>query len=227
MAQQIVEIRSLKDLERAARRVGLPVGSRKGRSKEKKEWYVLLGFLRAAIPSQIVELPIVIRNGIPPDEPDFIVTRANNIAELFEITEATDEADQREMTAFERSGNSVMLLGEFGGRFKDGAARLGQAWATDIVEAIRGKTGKIIFRDSAAKRHLLVYPNSNASSLLFDEEDEREAIDHLLTQVAHDVSLTNRVNGCAIHVLGGYLVCVDALREMKLLMRSHKQPGAV
>jgi len=37
---QIVEIRHLEDLDCAAQKVGLPVGPRTGRSKEKKEWYV-------------------------------------------------------------------------------------------------------------------------------------------------------------------------------------------
>jgi hypothetical protein len=67
----VVKINCFEDLDRAFKEVGLPVGPRVGRSKEKKEWYVLLGFLKAAIPSGMVELPIMVRNGTPPDEPDF------------------------------------------------------------------------------------------------------------------------------------------------------------
>ena len=42
--RQTVEIRRLEDLDRVAQDVGLPVGSRIGRSQDEKEWYVLIGF---------------------------------------------------------------------------------------------------------------------------------------------------------------------------------------
>jgi hypothetical protein len=61
--------------EAAAGEVGLPVGSRIGRSKEKKEWYVLPNFLKAAIPYRMIELPIVARNSTPLDEPDLVASR--------------------------------------------------------------------------------------------------------------------------------------------------------
>jgi hypothetical protein len=69
-----------------------------------------------------------------------------------------------------------MMLGEFGGRFSDGASRPGLVWASDIVDAIRRKSGKSIFRTSLTGRHLIIYPSSNASFLLSEEheEDERE-----------------------------------------------------
>jgi hypothetical protein len=38
------------------------------------------------------------------------------------------------MTAFERSGKSMMLLGEFGGRFSDGASQPGRTWAAFLGE---------------------------------------------------------------------------------------------
>jgi hypothetical protein len=217
---QSFEVRTLGDLDRVAEAVGLPVGPRKGRSKAKKEWYVLLGFMKEAIPSGMFELPITVRYGIPPNEPDFVVARGDTTVGLVEVTEATDEADQKGMTAFERSEKSAALVGEFGGRFADGASRPGLAWAADIVDAIRRKDGKAIFQNLPTRRHLLVYPNSNASFLLFDEDDEREAVDYLRAEVAKDSALSNLVNGCVVHVLGGYLVCVDALGEARLLARS-------
>jgi len=216
---QIVEIRRLEDLDCAAQKVGLPVGKRTGRSKEKKEWYVLLGFLKATIPFKMVELPIMVRSGTPPDEPDFVMARGGSTVGLIEITEATVEADQKEMTSSERSTKKGAMVGEFGGRFAGGASRPGLAWATDIVGAIRRKSGKAIFQDSSAARHLLVYPNSNASILLFDEDDEREAVDALRAEIAKDTTtLSHTVNGCLVHVLGKYLLCFDALGEMRVLM---------
>src|SRR6266576_5958105 len=166
------EIRCLEDLDRIPKLVGLPVGPRTGpgrRTKEKKEWYVAIDFFKATIPFGIFPLPITVRNGIPPDEPDFVASSNGSTVALFEITEATDEADQAGMTAFERSRTEVALIGEFGGRFVDGAARPGIAWATNVVDAIRRKSGKVIFEDTHTPRHLLIYPNSNASFLLFDE----------------------------------------------------------
>jgi hypothetical protein len=82
--------------------------------------------------------------------------RGDTTVDLLEVTEATDEADQKGMTAFERSRKSAALLGEFGGRFADGASRPGFAWAADIVDAIRRKDGKAIFQDLPTRRHLLV-----------------------------------------------------------------------
>jgi hypothetical protein len=60
-----------------------------------------------------------------------------------------------------RSKKEVALIGEFGGRFADGAARPGIAWATDVVDAIRSKSSKVIFENAHTPRHLLIYPNSN------------------------------------------------------------------
>jgi hypothetical protein len=177
-----IRIWALEDLERITASVG-QVGPRTGpgkRNKQQKEWYVLRRFLEKAIPADIFKLPIAGRNGCPGIEPDFVFMRAGttNVVGLVEITEATGETDQRERTAFEHSGKSMMLLGAFGGRFSGGAARPGLTWVSDIVDAIKRKKGKVIFEHSPAHRHLIVYPNSNASLLLSDEggEDEQEAI---------------------------------------------------
>jgi hypothetical protein len=220
MCPQTVEIYSLEDLDLAAASVGLPVGPRTGpvkRTKEKKEWYVLLGFLKAAIPAGMIELPIVIRNGQPPNEPDFVAARGDLTIGLFEVTEATDETDQQEMTASERS-DTASMPGDFGGRFADGASQPGLVWAADIVEAIRRKSGKVIFRISPAARHLIVYPNSNASFLLFNEDHEREAVEDLRAEIIKDAAaLSHEANRCLVHVLGKHLLCFDALGEMTIL----------
>jgi hypothetical protein len=217
---QTFVVRSIDDLDRIGEAVGLPVGPRKGRSKTKKEWYVLLAFLKGAIPSGMFDLPITVRNGSPPEEPDFVITRDDVVVDLLEVTEATDEADQQGMTAFEASGKSAALVGEFGGRFADGVSRPGLAWAEDVIESIKRKSGKAIYKTSSASRHLLVYPNSNASRLLNGERGEREAIDDLRTKLAKDCSLVHMVNGTVIHVLGAYFICIDALGDMKVLTRA-------
>jgi hypothetical protein len=222
-----MEIKSVGDLAAVGRAVGLPVGPRTGagkRTQAKKEWFVLLEFLRGAIPANIFDLPITVARGRPHDrngkplEPDFLVMREASVFALIEITEATDETDQREMTESELSGKLATMPGEFGGRFADGAARPGLVWASDVVDAIKRKDGKVIFQTSAAERHLIVYPNSNSSFLLFDEDDEREAIDNLESEIAKDpTSLARMTNGCRVHVLCKHMVCIDALGSMRLL----------
>jgi hypothetical protein len=219
------EISGLEDLERIAAEVGLPVGPRTGankRTQEKKEWYVVLGFLKKAIPADIFEVPMTIRRGVPPDEPDFVVTRSRtcDVVGLVEITEATDEADQREMTAFERSA----LVGHSGGRFSRGAARPGLAWASDIIDAIKRKETRVIFKSSLTPRHLIIYPNSNASLLLADQLDqdgknEREAVGYLREAVDNSGTLAEITNGCFVHVLGNRHICFDVVGDMRVLHR--------
>jgi hypothetical protein len=216
----VIEISRLEDLDDIA-----PVGPRTGpgkRTKAGKEWYVLRRFLRTAIPAGMFEFPIFIREGCPPDEPDFVMTRreAPEAVALFEITEATNEADQAERTAHERAGKSVALLGEFGGRFREGAINPGFAWASEIVDAVRRKRGKTIFESSTAERHLIIYPNSNASILLSDYDKESEAVENLRLEIAKDANpLARLANGCLIHIVAGYLICIDALGEMKTVAR--------
>ena len=105
-----------------------------------------------------MKAPISIQKQNPP-LPDFGLQFGDTIAHL-EITEATDPADQREMTAFERSGKSMMLLGEFGGRFSDGASQPGRTWASDVIDAINRKRGKAIFEKADVGRHLVIYSSS-------------------------------------------------------------------
>src|SRR6266498_3026623 len=120
IAATVFEMWSLQDLERVTASVGR-VGPRTGpgkRTKEQMEWFVLSRFLEKAIPADIFRLPVEGRRGHPEHEPDFVLMRpgTTDAIALVEITEATDEADEREMTAFERSGNKMALVGHSGGR---------------------------------------------------------------------------------------------------------------
>ena len=143
---------------------------------------------------------------------------------LFEATEATEECDQKEMTEREWLEKTHTTPGEFGGRFKGGAGSPGIAWATDIVIAIRRKSGKIIFRDLPVVRHLIIYPNSNASLLLGDEVDERNAIDKLRAKIAKEAAALSEIaNGCVVHVLGKHSLCMDALRNLTIWTPSASQ----
>jgi hypothetical protein len=191
-----------------------PLGSRVGprtggdkRTQDEKEWFVVRRFLEVASREGILKAPISIQKQNPP-LPDFGLQFGDAIAHL-EITEATDPADQREMTVFEQSGNSAMLLGTFGGRFSDGASQPGRAWALDVIGAIDRKCGKA-----------MIYPNSNASILLFDADDERDAFGFLGELIAMRLNGSiATANGCSVHVLGKKLVGFDVLGAAHLALR--------
>ena len=178
---KIVKVSNLVSFCSAFGSLGLRVGRRTGpgrRTQDDKEWFVVRHFLKAGLFTGIFEAPISVQKRNPP-EPDFALELNNGDTGFLEITEATDPADQREMTVFERSKSPAMLLGDFGGRFSGGASQPGRAWALDVLDAIKRKAGKAIFSQSDVPRHLIIYPNSNASSLLFDDEGEHAAIGYL------------------------------------------------
>jgi hypothetical protein len=198
--------------------LGSRVGPRTGRDKrtqDETEWFVVRRFLKVALREGILKAPVTIQKENPP-LPDFSVRWGNDIAYV-EITEATDPADQREMTAFERSGNSVMLLGEFGGRFSDGASQPGRTWTSDVIDAINRRA---IFEKANVGRHLVIYPNSNASSLVGDIEDEQTAFGFLGELIEANLSsYAEATNGCWVHVLGKELVGFDVLGVAHLARR--------
>ena len=208
-----VEIVMLSEFDAAFGGLGANVGARTGanrRSQDAKEWFVLRRFMAAALKAGVFDLPIALEKVQPP-EPDFAATYGPaHTPALIEITEATHPDDHREMTEFEKSGEARMLLGAFGGRFAGGASQPKLAWASDICEAILRKRGKSICSLSTPDRHLIVYPNSNASQLIFDEADEREAFAHLRQTLEIEATqYAATLNGCRVHVLGKALVGFD------------------
>ena len=124
--------------------LGLRVGRRTGpgrRTQDDKEWFVVRHFLKAGLFTGIFEAPISVQKRNPP-EPDFALELNNGDTGFFEITEATDPADQREMTVFERSKSPAMLLGDFGGRFSGGASQPGQDLGARCVGCDKAKSRK-------------------------------------------------------------------------------------
>jgi hypothetical protein len=219
-----VEIVQLSELDAAFGGLGAKVGPRTGpnrRSQDAKEWFVLRHFMAPALSVKVFDLPIAITK-VPPSEPDFAVMYGSaRKTALIEITEATHPDDQREMTEFEKSGEDLMLLGDFGGRFADGASQPKLAWASDICDAILRKRDKSICSMPTPDRHLIVYPNSNASQLIFDESDEREAFAHLKQRFeAEGTQYAKALNGCQVHVLGKMLVGFDLAGRFFLKVRT-------
>ena len=201
--------------------IGSKVGPRTGgakRTQDEKEWFVVRRFLKVALKEGIVTAPFSVQKQNPP-LPDFGLQFGDAVVHL-EVTEATHPDDQREMTVFEQSGTSAALLGTFGGRFAHGASQPGRAWASDVMDAIERKVGKAIFGKSDVERHLVIYPNSNASMLLFDADDERDAFGFLSELIATRCDdLTEKANGCLVHVLGKEVAGFDLLGEANLVPR--------
>lgn len=219
-----IEIVQISELDAAFGGLGANVGPRTGpnrRSQDPKEWFVLRHFMAPALSAKLFDLPTAITKA-PPPEPDFAVTYGPERKLAFiEITEGTHPDDQREMTEFEKSGEDLMLLGDFGGRFADGASQPKLAWASDICDAILRKRDKSICSLPTSDRHLIVYPNSNASQLIFDEADEREAFAHLKQRLEADgTQYAKALNGCRVHVLGKALVGLDLAGRFLLEART-------
>jgi len=67
----------------------------------------------------------------------------------------------------------------------------------------------------------MINPNSNASVLIADEEDEHRAFSILAQAIEpHRTKYTGTTNGCAIHVLGKHFVCFDLLGGSQLVART-------
>jgi hypothetical protein len=218
-----ITIFRLSELDCAFGALGTNIGSRIGpdkRTQDSKEWFVLRHFMAAALRANLFDFPITISKTGPP-APDFTVMHGDlGKKALIEITEATHPDDQREMTEFQKSGKKLMLLGDFGGRFADGASQPKFAWAADILDAILRKRDKSICTSSAPDRHLVVYPNSNASQLLFDEADEREAFASLKQRLETErTRYADALNGCKVHVLGKLVVGLDLMDKFFLQPR--------
>lgn len=224
-----VEISQLAEFDAAFGIIGAKVGPRVGpdkRTQDSKEWFVLRHFMAHALHAGIFRLPMSLEKANPP-KPDFVVKygETDGVA-LIEITEATNPADQKEMTEFEKSNETIMHLGDFGGRFSGGASQPKFAWASDILGAVIRKQGKSIYSPLMGERHLIIYPNSNASALLFDEEDERDAFEFLESAVGEQrKSYTQLVNGCMVHILGKEHVCFDLLGTIQLIRRAYNCPN--
>jgi hypothetical protein len=220
VGEDIVEVPNLTSFDAAFRNVGMRVGPRTGaerRTQGDKEWYVVRRFLKAALHSCIFATPLSVQKLAPP-APDFGL-QFRNTAGFIEVTEATHPDDQREMTQSERS-DTPHLLGDFGGRFADGASQPGWLWTSDILDAVKRKKGKTIYSRSDAERHLVIYPNSNASALLFSPRDERVAFGLLFDAIADArKKYLTLVNGCAVHVLGKEHVCFNLLSTPKMVSR--------
>lgn len=212
---QKVGIESPAGFDAAFGKLGLKVGPRTGpnkRSQDDTEWYVLRRFLKPAVLDGYFRCPL---NIMKRESPDFEL-ETEEFTAWVEITEATINSDQIEMTKVETSDSDTVLMGDCGGRFADGAAGNlpERVWAADIIRALRRKRTKAIFQSLRAHRHLVVYVNSNAGILV----DELEAYSLLREVLAkHQSPLLRMTNGGAGHILGKEALFLDLLGFTRIL----------
>jgi hypothetical protein len=214
-ANSSYQIDSVEDIQRVHQELSLQAGS--GTRKSVRKYHVLIGFLlEAAMASTLIQKPINFRQGNPSHEPDFVALCCSK-STWFEITEAGHPADQREHAEFVRSQHETILLGEHRGRFADGAVDLARPWIEDILAAVETCDNKLICRASPVDRHLLIYPNSNTSTLLDGEAEERKAFVALRRALAlKHVTRVMTVNDCRVHVVGKHFVGFDVLGSVRV-----------
>ena len=137
---------------------------RLGRTKEQKELYCLRRYLFSMARASRLSFPLRVAKS---EAPDFIVSGAKDFG--IEVTEATDEADQREWTRAAQLGRSSWLNGDLGGRGRDGF--VGQEperlWSQYVLTAVLKKASKQYSTPTAS---LLIYSNSNAGGFIDDEK---------------------------------------------------------
>lgn len=158
---------STKELVDYFRSVGATVGPRKGpnkRSHDQKEFYNLRQYLPTLAANGHLQFPVTLEKG---ESPDFLLTNSVSKTWGLEITEATTQALQRELTITEGDESSVRPLG------RDGSAGNSAERETcaAILRAMRRKAKKIRagkYR-AAARYDVLIYVNVRAFFYNADE----------------------------------------------------------
>lgn len=175
-----------------------------------EEIYLLRRFLFTLANSDKLVYPLEINNS---ESPDFLCKERDQRYGI-EVTEATHPSDQREMTEFDRN-RQPMLLGTYGGRFQGGAdGNDPERFLTDdVIDAIKRKAQKIRCKKyrNLSRINLLIYANSNAERLIFEE---REAITLVHSELEERLpSLTQGTNISQISLILGSKLGFDLGRE--------------
>ena len=126
------------------------------RTKDEKEAYCLRCYLLTLSKNQLLSFPIVVAKG---ETPDFVITGVEAFG--IEVTEATDERDQREWSLAARAGLALWAQGQFGGR---GANEFSgrhheRLWLQYVVDSVNRKGG---LNYATERTRLLINSNSNA-----------------------------------------------------------------
>ncbi len=178
----IVHAKTSADLPSALGSVGAKGGPRTGpnaRTHLDKELWCLRRYLLSK--KDDLDYPLVVEKS---ERPDFVCVSGQLVWGI-EVSEATHPDDQREYTLLERSEKPCIAHGEFGGRFAGGAhgRQAEEAWQGDILRAVTAKSDRMrSWDDRCSDFILLLYATGNAQ-MLFDFEDEFDALHPLNAQV--------------------------------------------
>ena len=113
---------------------GRQVDARPQRTKDQKEAYCLRRYLLSLANCGLLDYPLAVEKC---ETPDFIVTGTECFG--IEVTEATDEVDQREYTKAAKSGVTMWSDGRFGGRGTFVGVSHERLWLSYVRKAIQKK----------------------------------------------------------------------------------------
>lgn len=149
------------------RNVGEMVGPRKGlnkRTHDQKELYNLRQYLPTLAANNHLQFPLTVEKG---ESPDFILTDGVSTKWGLEVTEATTQEFQRELTTTEGDETTLQLLGRDGWAGNSAERETCAA----ILRAMRRKANKIRagkYRP-ASRYDVLIYVNVRA--FFYDADD--------------------------------------------------------
>lgn len=146
--------------------LGASVGPRRGpdrRTKDQKEWYCLRRYLLTLAAHDLLSYPVEIAKS---ERPDFLVDAHHGI----EVTEATEEDWQRELTESEAGGDDDPAEAELIGDDGFVGEQPERDWCAAIIRAINSKVDSLNSPDyPVTSCDLLVYVNSRMSNVVHEE----------------------------------------------------------
>lgn len=197
------------ELDQAFSILGASVGPRRGpnrRTKDQKEWYCVRRYLLTLAAHKMLSYPLSIMKS---DPPDFIASDQVSGTYGIEITEATEQDWQRELTVTEAdegddpAGANLISKDGFAGEQPE------HNWCSAVIRAVANKVTSLRKSDyPVALCDVLVYVNSRRSVVAC----ERRAIELLPAAAMPDVA---RWKACSrlgrVAILGNSHVIPDLL----------------
>jgi hypothetical protein len=157
----MIRLKSKSELINAFKTLGSVVGPRRGphrRTKDDKEWYCLNRYLRSLAQHDLLSYPLCITKS---ERPDFKISDNDRGTYGIEVTEATEEDWQAELSRFADSLVSTELIG--GGDFLGDSQEIG--WCETIIRSIEKKLRNLMTSSAFEVNpcDLLIYVNSRMS----------------------------------------------------------------
>jgi len=216
-------IESPDELTRIFQTLGMTVGPRRGphrRTKDDKEWYCLRTYLLALLSQELVVYPFKINKS---EAPDFIISNETRGFFGIEVTEATEEDWQRELTETETGKDDDPAEGSL--ISEDGFAgdQPEIDWCGAVVRAIEKKIESLNNHTYHVDTcDLLVYVNSRMSCVVETEK----AIQMLISAVEPKVGgwkACGRFGG--VSVLANHYLVHDLASSVHIIEISEPNHG--